>query len=97
MTERDKLRREILALDQMIKTNAATLSSKTMTDDDREELQRQMTVRMAHRKLLQASLIVFRYELAQQAVRVTTCARPIRTFSNCGKGSRNGRKQQVIA
>jgi hypothetical protein len=59
MTERpprDKLRDEIYGLGQIIEANALTLTSKTMNDDDREALQRQMNTRMAHRKLLQKRL-----------------------------------------
>jgi hypothetical protein len=43
-------------LGQMIQSNALTLKSKTMNDDDREALQRHMTTRMAHQKLLQQRL-----------------------------------------
>ncbi len=59
MTERpprDKLKDEIYGLGQIIEANALTLTSKTMNDDDREALQRQMNTRMAHRKLLQKRL-----------------------------------------
>jgi hypothetical protein len=56
MTEREKLKREIIVLDSIVKTNASVLESKAMKADDREALQRQMTTRLAHRKLLQQRL-----------------------------------------
>ena len=39
-----------------IEANAVTLVSKTMFLDDREALQRQMTIRIAHQRLLQRRL-----------------------------------------
>lgn len=56
MTEREKLRREIYMLGQIIQTNAAALATKSLNDEDRESLQRQMTLRLAHQKLLQQRL-----------------------------------------
>jgi hypothetical protein len=56
MTEREKLKREIVLLDSIVKTNASVLKSKAMNADDREALQRQMARRLAHRKLLQQRL-----------------------------------------
>ena len=56
MTEREKLQREIRLLGQTIQANASALASKVMNDEDRESLQSQMTVRMAHQKLLQQRL-----------------------------------------
>ena len=54
MTERERLKREIKLLAQTIEANAVTLASKTMTLDDREALNRQMTIRIAHQRLLAA-------------------------------------------
>jgi hypothetical protein len=48
MTEREKLKREIQVLGQILQANAAALASKTMKDHDRELLQRQVAVRTAH-------------------------------------------------
>jgi hypothetical protein len=56
VTEREKLKREIYELGQVIRSNASVLASKTMYDRDRESLRRQMTVRMAHQNLLQRRL-----------------------------------------
>ena len=56
MTEREKLSREIYILAQIIKTNATALATKSLNDEDRESLQRQMTLRLAHQKLLQQRL-----------------------------------------
>ena len=56
LTEREKLRREINVLGQMIEANAMTLASKTMSLDDREALKRQMAIRIGHQKLLQQRL-----------------------------------------
>jgi hypothetical protein len=56
VTEREKLKREIGELERVIQSNASVLASKTMYDRDRESLRRQMTVRMAHQKLLQRRL-----------------------------------------
>jgi hypothetical protein len=53
---RNTQKHEIHLLRQMIESNALTLDSKTMNDDDRDGLQRQMTTRMAHLKLLQQRL-----------------------------------------
>jgi hypothetical protein len=56
ITEREKLKREIGELERVIQSNASVLASKTMYDRDRESLRRQMTVRLAHQKLLQQRL-----------------------------------------
>ena len=56
MTGQEKLRREIYALGLMIDANASALASKTMNDDDRAGLQRQMATRISHLKLLQRRL-----------------------------------------
>jgi hypothetical protein len=59
VTERppwNRLKHDIDLLAQTIQSNALTLKSKTMNDDDREALQRQMTIRVAHQKLLQKRL-----------------------------------------
>jgi hypothetical protein len=56
MTERERLKREIKLLAQTIEANAVTLASKTMTLDDREALKRQMTIRIAHQRLLERRL-----------------------------------------
>ena len=53
---RNKLRRDIDLLGQMIQSNVSTLKSKRLNDDDREALARQMATRMAHQKLLQQRL-----------------------------------------
>jgi hypothetical protein len=56
VTEREKLKREIYVLGQIIKANAVALASKSMNDEDRELLQRQMATRTANQKLLQKRL-----------------------------------------
>ena len=56
MTDREKLKREIFLLGQTIQANASALASKVMSDEDRESLQRQMTVRVTHQGLLQQRL-----------------------------------------
>ena len=56
MTERERLKREIKLLAQTIEANAVTLASKTMTLDDREALNRQMMIRIAHQRLLERRL-----------------------------------------
>ena len=56
MTEHERLKREIKLLAQTIEANAVTLASKTMTLDDREALKRQMTIRIAHQRLLERRL-----------------------------------------
>jgi hypothetical protein len=53
---RSKLKRDIDLLGQMIQSNASTLKSKRLSDDDQAALARQMTIRMAHQKLLQQRL-----------------------------------------
>jgi hypothetical protein len=53
---RNNLEREIFALGEIIKANSLTLTSRTMTAEDREALERQMALRIAHRKLLQKQL-----------------------------------------
>jgi hypothetical protein len=52
----DKLKHEIFMLEAIIKANASVLTSKTMSDDDRQALKRQITIRTAHRRLLQQRL-----------------------------------------
>jgi hypothetical protein len=54
--DREKLKREIYMLGQMIEANAQTLASKTMYLEDREALKRQMAIRVEHQKLLQRRL-----------------------------------------
>jgi hypothetical protein len=56
VTDREKLKREILLLGQTIQANASALASKVMSDEDRQSLQRQMAVRVAHQNLLQRRL-----------------------------------------
>ena len=56
MTDRERLKREIRLLAQTIEANARTLASKTMTLDDREGLERQMAIRVAHQRLLERRL-----------------------------------------
>ena len=56
----NKLKHDIKLLGQTIEANALILKSKTLNDDDREALQRQMTTRVAHQKLLQQRLDRFR-------------------------------------
>jgi len=56
VTDREKLQREIRLLGQTIQANASAIASKVMSDEDRQSLQRQMTVRMAHQNLLQHRL-----------------------------------------
>jgi hypothetical protein len=56
LTDEERLEREIHVLEETIKGNASVLASKTMSNDIRESLQRQMTRRMATRKLLQQRL-----------------------------------------
>jgi hypothetical protein len=56
VTDRERLKHEICVLGDIIEANAVVLASKTMNNDDRELLRRQMTRREATRKLLQARL-----------------------------------------
>jgi hypothetical protein len=56
VTEQEKLQRHIEELSRVIQSNASGLASKPMYERDRESLVRQMTVRMAHQKLLQRRL-----------------------------------------
>jgi len=56
VTEREKLKREIYLLGQTIEANALTLACKTMSLDDKEALKRQLTIRIAHQRLLQQRL-----------------------------------------
>jgi hypothetical protein len=56
MTDRERLKCEIRLLAQTIEANARTLASKTMTLDDREGLERQMAIRVAHQRLLELRL-----------------------------------------
>jgi hypothetical protein len=56
MIDRERLKREIRLLAATIEANAQTLASKTMTLDDREGLERQMAIRVAHQRLLERRL-----------------------------------------
>ena len=56
MTEQEKLEREIYTIGQIVGSNASILNSKTMSNDDRAALQRQMATRISHLKLLQKRL-----------------------------------------
>jgi hypothetical protein len=56
LTEQERLKREIYALEGIIKSNATVLASKTMSNDDRESLRRQMTRRVATRRLMKQRL-----------------------------------------
>jgi hypothetical protein len=51
--DREKLKREIHLFDAINDAGVSTLKSKTMSDDDRVALKRQIAIRMAHQKLLQ--------------------------------------------
>jgi hypothetical protein len=55
-TELQKLQHEIYLLGEIIKSNAAALKSKPMSDEDREALKRQISVRTAHKRLLERRL-----------------------------------------
>jgi hypothetical protein len=55
-TQLQKLQHEIYILGEIINSNAAALKSKSMSDEDREALQRQINVRTAHKKLLEQRL-----------------------------------------
>ena len=54
--DREKLKREIHLFDAINDASVSTLKSKTMSDDDRVALKRQIAIRMAHQKLLQQRL-----------------------------------------
>jgi hypothetical protein len=54
--DREKLKREIHLFDAINDAGVTTLKSKTMSDDDRLALKRQIAIRMAHQKLLQQRL-----------------------------------------
>lgn len=56
MTEQERLKREIYMLESIIKSNATVLASKTMSNDDRESLRRQMERRVATRGLMKQRL-----------------------------------------
>jgi hypothetical protein len=56
VTDREKLKREIHLFDSINDASVSTLKSKTMSDDDRLALKRQIAIRMAHQKLLQQRL-----------------------------------------
>jgi hypothetical protein len=56
LTEQERIKREIYALEGIIKSNAAVLASKTMSNDDRESLRRQMARRVATRRLMKQRL-----------------------------------------
>ena len=51
-TDVEKLQREIYLLGKTIDSNAAALKSKTMSDEDRVALKRQINIRTAHKNLL---------------------------------------------
>jgi hypothetical protein len=54
--ERQKLEREIYEISKLIDANIVALKTKAMSDYDREALQRHMSTRVAHLKLLQRRL-----------------------------------------
>jgi hypothetical protein len=56
VTDREKLKREIYLFDTINDASVSTLKSKTMSDDDRVALKRQIAIRTAHQKLLQQRL-----------------------------------------
>jgi hypothetical protein len=56
VTAHERLKREIYQLGLTIAANASALETKTMKTDDRDLLQRQMTMRLAHLRLLQQRL-----------------------------------------
>ena len=53
VTEREKLKRGIHLLGEAMEADALALASKTMNLDDREALERQMTILRAHQRLRQ--------------------------------------------
>jgi hypothetical protein len=55
-SELQKLQHEIYLVGEIISSNAAAFRSKSMSDEDREALQRQVSVRTAHKKLLERRL-----------------------------------------
>jgi hypothetical protein len=56
VTERQRLEREIYELSKLIKSNALALETRTMSDYDREALQRHMAGRMTQLARLQKRL-----------------------------------------
>ena len=54
--DREKLKREIHLFDAINDAGVSTLKSKTMSDDDRVALKRQIAIRKTHQKLLQQRL-----------------------------------------
>jgi uncharacterized protein YPO0396 len=56
VTDREKLKREIYTFGMINDASVSTLKSKTMSDDDRIALMRQIAIRTAHQKLLQQRL-----------------------------------------
>jgi hypothetical protein len=56
VTDREKLKREIYTFGMINDASVSTLKSKTMSDDDRVALMRQIAIRTAHQKLLQQRL-----------------------------------------
>jgi hypothetical protein len=56
VTEWQRLGREIYELSRLIRSNALALEAKTMTDYDREALQRHMVARMTQLARLQKRL-----------------------------------------
>ena len=59
MIEQQKLEREIYEISKLIDANIVALKTKAMSDYDREALQRHMSTRLAHLKLLQRRLVRF--------------------------------------
>ena len=56
LTEVQKLQHEIYLLGEIINSNSVALKSKSMSNEDREALHRQISVRTAHKKILQQRL-----------------------------------------
>ena len=52
MTEREKLERQIYVLEMIITANTLVLRSKPMRDEDRQALQRQISIRLSHQRPL---------------------------------------------
>ena len=50
------LQREVEILEAVIRQNESVLASKTMSEDDRWALERQMAIRIAHRNVLRKQL-----------------------------------------
>lgn len=56
MTQRDIRQREVENLEAVIRQNESVLASKTMSEADREALERQLAIRLTHRNLLRRQL-----------------------------------------